>query len=112
MEKEVKVVDSNTMEPETTKTGSRIKRLITKAKDGSDNITFSIGIIAGGIDIIESFESDAVYYMIEGKSTIEWDSNSAELTEGVVIYIPARTEIRYRAEKDHKLISIFSPARI
>jgi quercetin dioxygenase-like cupin family protein len=112
MGKEVKIVDSNTMEPETTKTGSRIKRLITKAKDGSDKITFSIGIIAGGIDVIESFESDAVYYMIEGKSTIEWSGKSTELSDGMAIYIPAGTEMRYRAEKDHKLISVFSPARI
>jgi mannose-6-phosphate isomerase-like protein (cupin superfamily) len=112
MEKRVKVVNSNTMEAETTKTGSRIKRLITKAKDGSDKITFSIGIIAGGIDVIESFESDTVYYMIEGKSIIEWDGNSVELTDGIAIYIPAGTKIRYRAGKDHKLISVFSPARI
>lgn len=112
MKKEIKVVDSNKMEPEITKTGSRIKRLITKAKDGSDKITFSIGIIAGGIDVVESFESDAIYYMVEGKCTIEWDGNSAELSDGMVIYIPAGTEVRYRAEKDHKLISIFSPARI
>ena len=112
MKKEVKVVDSNTMESEITKTGSRIKRLITKKKDGSDKITFSIGIIAGGIDVLESFESDTVYYMLEGKCTIEWEGNSVELSDGMVIYIPSGTKVRYRAAKDHKLISVFSPARV
>jgi len=112
MKKEIKIIDSNKMDPEITKTGSRIKRLITKTKDGSEKITFSVGIIAGGIDVRESFESDVVYYILEGRCVIEWDGNSAELTDGMVIYIPSGIEIRYRAEKDHKLISVFSPARV
>jgi hypothetical protein len=61
LQKEIVVVDSNKMEPEITKTGSRIKRLITKARDGSDKITFSLGIIAGGIDVIESCGWGNVY---------------------------------------------------
>ena len=112
VKKEVRLVDSNKMEPEITEKGSKIKRVITKTRDGSNNITFSISIIAGGIDILESFESDAVYFMLEGKSTIEWNGKSGELRDGMAIYIPKGTEIRYRADEDHKLISIFSPARI
>ena len=112
MKKEVKVVDSNKMEPIIGKTGSRLKRIITKEREGSDKITFSVSTIAGGIDIKELFQSDAVHYMVEGKSTIEWDGNKVELTDGMAIYIPAGTEIRYRAEKDHKVISVWSPAII
>ena len=110
MKKEVRVVDGNKMVATISKVGSRRKVLISRAKDGSENISFKVGIVAAGIDIKESFESDTVHYMLKGKATIEWGGNEIEFTDGMAIYMPAGSEIRYRAEEETDVISVWSPA--
>jgi len=110
MKKEIKIVDGNKMEAIVSKVGSRRKVLISKAKDGSKNMSFKVGIVASGIDIRESFESDTVHYMLKGKAIIEWDGNEIEFTDGMAIYMPAGSEIRYRAEEETDVISVWSPA--
>jgi mannose-6-phosphate isomerase-like protein (cupin superfamily) len=108
MGKEVKVVDATKISHDV---GKR-PNVITKGREGSDKITFKVGTLNGGIDVVESFPSDAVHYMLKGKASIEWEGNQVELTEGMAIFIPAGTKFRYRAEKDHKLLSAYSPAII
>ena len=110
MKKEIKIVDGNKMEPMPSQIGSRRKVIISKEKDGSEKMSFKVGIIGAGIDIRESFESDVVHYMLKGKATIEWDGKEIEFTDGMAIYMPAGSEIRYRAEEETDVISVWSPA--
>ena len=112
MKKEIKIVDANLMKGELRKTGSRVKRVITKSKEGSDKITFSIFDVAPGVDLREVSDSDVIKYLLEGKCTIEWNGKNIELTPGMAIFIPAGTETRYQGESEHKIITIASPATL
>ena len=110
MKKEVKLVDGSTIQPMPSQIGSKRKSLISKEKDGSDHMSFKVGVIGAGIDIKETFESDVIHYMVKGKAHIQWNGREMELTDGMAIYIPSGIEIRYRAEEETDVISIWSPA--
>ena len=110
MQKEIKVVDTNLMEGELRPTGSRVKRVITKKKDGSANIELSLFDVVPGVNLKEKNDFDVIKYVLEGKCIIECNGEKIELTQGIAIYIPAGVETIYRSESEHRIITIVSPA--
>lgn len=106
MGKQVKVVKFSEVEPAKPITqkgaGSRVRRLITKQREGSENIMLGVSI---GDPYQEEIswsypDTDEVYFMVSGEKTLFWESPNGEKGEvkivaGDAVYLPAK--IKYRS---------------
>jgi mannose-6-phosphate isomerase-like protein (cupin superfamily) len=105
MEKQVKVVKSKDVEPEKPITekgaGSRVRRLITKRREGSDNIMLGVSI---GDPFQEEIswsypDTDEVYFMVSGEKTLFWEDpkgkkGEVRIVAGDAVYLPAGFKYR------------------
>ncbi|MGE0798804.1 MAG: ectoine synthase [Lautropia sp.] len=90
------------------------RRLVTKKKDGSANMSFHVNVIKGGVprtDDVVYPDQDEINYMIKGKGVIICNGERHPVSEGMIWNIPAGQ--RYGLENDDEvvIISVFSPPR-
>lgn len=103
MKKQVKVVRVMDIEPlPLAKRGPRVRRAITKERDGSDKIMLGLSISEPFGDEINwrYADTDEVYYMVSGEKTLWWedqDGNTGEvkIAAGDAAFLPAG--IKYRS---------------
>jgi mannose-6-phosphate isomerase-like protein (cupin superfamily) len=98
MEKQVKLVkfaDVTPEKPMTQGAGSRVRRLITKEREGSDFIMLGVGVN----DPFQEANSwcypdiDEVYYVLAGERVVDWESPTGEkgsvrIVPGDALYLP------------------------
>ncbi|MCS7109094.1 MAG: cupin domain-containing protein [Sulfolobales archaeon] len=74
--------------------GFRVKRLITKRREGSDKLTLGLCFIEPNARGYRwTFKDrDEVYYVLRGNVRLKWGESSAVLKEGDAVYLPAGYE--------------------
>lgn len=110
MSKQVKVVKENEVNPVSFGKGHKLRRLITKKRDGSDKIMLGISRMEPGFEYIWTSggpgePEDELYYMIRGSIELFYDDKKVEAKEGEAVYLPAG--YRYRS-----VVSSDEPAEI
>lgn len=111
--KSVKVVNINDIEAVTPLmcdvSGFKVKRLITKRREGSDKLTLGLCFIepkARGYRW--SFrERDEVYYVLKGSVRLKWNLESVVLKEGDAAYLPAGYEYELENLTDSEVIIVY-----
>jgi mannose-6-phosphate isomerase-like protein (cupin superfamily) len=111
LNKEVKIVNMKDIEPKVVARGVRVKRLITKRREGSDRIMLGIGWGDPASEEVWRYSvKDEVYFVLRGGLTLFWSDNTSELRDGDAVYLPAG--IKYRLvyhKKDNFIIYALSP---
>lgn len=92
----------------------------TSADDPNDyvehlrNDSMSVGtycIPAGGVDDQSPHAEDEIYVVVGGRAKIVGDDDSASLSPGSVVFVPAREEHRFvEITEDLTLLVFFAPA--
>ncbi|MEM0505492.1 MAG: cupin domain-containing protein [Sulfolobales archaeon] len=111
--KSVKVVNVNDVEAVIPLmcdvSGFKVKRLITRRREGSDKLTLGLCFIepkARGYRW--SFkEKDEVYYVLRGSVRLRWDSASTVLKEGDAAYLPAGYEYELENLTDSEAVIVY-----
>jgi mannose-6-phosphate isomerase-like protein (cupin superfamily) len=91
MVRELKVTNIGERDSEALNSVTRVKRLITKSREGSQNLMLGICFIDPGGEPFEfSYpDKDEVYYMLTGKIIVHWDGNKTEVKAGDAVFFPA-----------------------
>lgn len=101
MDKEPKVVRSEDVPAvtpsvgdsgrETTVKGIKVKRLVTKKRVGSENLTLGITYLdAGSKGYKWTFgKNDEVYYILKGKITLHYGDRTIDAQEGDAVFLPS-----------------------
>jgi mannose-6-phosphate isomerase-like protein (cupin superfamily) len=93
--------------------GFKVKRLITKSREGSDKLMLGIcyvGPRARGYRW--SFtDKDEVYYVLKGKLRLKWDGNVVEFSEGDAVYLPAgyAYELENLSDEEAVIVYVLTP---
>jgi len=90
---------------------AKIKKLVSKEKDGAD-VTIFLAKLSKGQKIQEHVHenSDDVLFPLEGKGKIYIEgSGEFELYPGVLVRVPRNTKHRVSAEEDLLYFDIFAP---
>ena len=86
------------------------KRIITKARSGSEKMSFHHTFIKKDWEHPVSYpEMDEIIYFLDGRAKISWDGKEVEVSSGFCVYIPAGCEYHYQAISDATMICVFSP---
>jgi len=113
MDKEVKVVTLERIQPTKIVDGEMSTRLITKLREGSDR--FSIAVVSFDSGVIKEEgedDKDNVGYIVEGALTLSWDDKSSDLESDSAFYIPAGKRVTLRIKRKCKILAVVSPPRI
>ena len=66
---------------------------------------------AGAYDPQDPHEQDEVYYVLEGRATLEVEGDERPVQSGSVVYVPAHAVHRFHTiEEDLKVLVFFAPA--
>lgn len=111
MNKEVKIVNMKEVKPKMIAKGVRVKRLITKRREGSDTIMLGVGWGDPDSEEVWSYSvEDEVYFVLRGGLTLFWADNKSELRDGDAVYLPAGIEYRLvYHKKDNFIIYTICP---
>ncbi len=89
--KSAKVVNVRDIESVTLSDSIRVRRLITKGREGSDKIMFGVVFVEPGNKPLKwKYEvEDEVYFILKGEVTIYCNNKKIKVKEGDAIYLPA-----------------------
>jgi mannose-6-phosphate isomerase-like protein (cupin superfamily) len=68
-------------------------------------------LVAPEPDRQQPHEDDEVYYVLEGRGTLEVEGEAHELEEGQAIFVPAGAEHRFTGYEDLRLLVVFERPR-
>ncbi len=89
--------------------GFKVKRLITKRREGSDRLTLGLCFVAPRAKGYRwSFkENDEVYYVLKGSLKLSWDASSVTIKEGDAVYLPAGNEYELENLSDDDAVIVY-----
>jgi mannose-6-phosphate isomerase-like protein (cupin superfamily) len=68
-------------------------------------------LVAPEPDRQQPHEDDEVYYVLEGRGTLDVEGETAELQEGHAVFVPAHAEHRFSAYELLSLLVVFERKR-
>jgi mannose-6-phosphate isomerase-like protein (cupin superfamily) len=68
-------------------------------------------LVAPEPDRQQPHEDDEVYYVLEGRGTLDVEGETVELEEGHAVFVPAHAEHRFRAYELLSLLVVFERKR-
>ena len=68
-------------------------------------------LVAPEPDRQQPHEDDEVYYVLEGRGTLDVEGETVELEEGHAVFVPARAEHRFSAYELLSLLVVFERKR-
>jgi len=68
-------------------------------------------LVAPEPDRQQPHEDDEVYYVLEGRGTLDVESETVELQEGHAVFVPAHAEHRFSAYELLSLLVVFERKR-
>ena len=89
--------------------GFRVKRLITRSREGSDKLMLGLCFIdphASGYKWFFS-DKDEVYYVLKGRARLKWGGSSVEIKEGDAVYLPAGNEYELENLGDEEAVIVY-----
>ncbi len=111
MTKEIRIERTEDTEPKILYDNYVIsKRIITKARNNSDRMSFHHVVIKAGWEHTISYEdADEIIYFLDGKATISWAGREVEVLPGSCVYVPSGREYKYYGKEDATMVCVFSP---
>jgi mannose-6-phosphate isomerase-like protein (cupin superfamily) len=68
-------------------------------------------LVSPEADRQQPHEDDEVYYVLEGRGTLDVEGETAELEEGHAVFVPAHAEHRFTAHEALSLLVVFERKR-
>jgi len=96
VEKKPKIVNINEVEGIQLTPYDRVRRLITKSREGSEKLMLGVSFIDPSNEPYSwsYVENDEVYFVVRGKLKIQWNDKEATAGEGDAVFLPAGWKYR------------------
>lgn len=98
MKKEPKIVNINEAEGIQLTPYDRVRRLITKGREGSEKLMLGVSFMdPTNKPYSWSYsENDEVYFVVRGRLKLQWNDKEAIAEEGDAVFLPAGWKYRVR----------------